>query len=333
MCFRTEKEFRSMTNISISSEYTSQSKALLKSDKNVLLSEFSNDEELGSQISETKILLIRSKTKIHEKLIAKAKNLELIITSTSGFDHIDLQACNQNNIKVAHTPTANAQSAAELTMGLIINLLRKLHLAQFNTHQKNWKSSDLFAHELSGKTIGIVGLGNVGSRVAKMADAFTMDIIAHDPYQTQEHFESHRAMRMGFLELIRHCDIISFHVPHTSETHEMLNAKTLAEASPHLIVINTSRGKIIREPDFISALKSKSIGQAAIDVYSKEPLPKESELYGLKNIFMTPHIGAYTEEAFQKSSEQATQLALSYLDDKKLSHSLPPEAPWASKLI
>jgi len=190
----------------------------------------------------------------------------------------------------------------------------------------------LFASNLGGKNLGIVGLGRIGQKVTQIAQAIGMKVAAYDPYIEHSMFQALNVEPQGFMELLRNSDVLSLHVPLTKETFEMINAKTLVEANTDLILINASRGQVIREPDLIQWLQKKKIKAAGLDVYHKEPLVKDSELKQLKNVFLTPHIGAFTEEAYVEASEDAVAKALRFIDSGELRDELPLDQAWAKFL-
>lgn len=262
--------------------------------------------------------LIRSRTIVNEKLINRSKNLKIVITSTSGFDHIDIKSCQDKNITVCYTPEANAQSAAELTWGLIMACSRKIISANQMVKNANWERHQLVGHELYKKTLGIVGLGRVGQRVAKIAKAFGMHVLANDPYVSEEAFQSTGAHRAGWEEVMRSSDIISLHVPLNKETRGFINYSTLECINHGATLINTSRGQVVNEQAIVDFLKSEKISALGLDVFEKEPLPKTSALIGLPNVVLTPHIGANTIEAFERGSQAAVDKVLAFRDGRKV---------------
>ena len=168
-------------------------------------------------------LIIRSRTPVNEELLKKARNLQVIITATSGFDHIDLAATQKWGVTVMHTPSANIESAAQLTLGLVISCSNNLVQAHKMMKAGDWNRDQLIGIELSGRTYGIIGLGRIGTRVAQLAQAFGMNVISFDPYQEDEHFEKHKVARLSYEEVLKTADILSFNVPKTIETDYMLN--------------------------------------------------------------------------------------------------------------
>ncbi len=280
----------------------------------------------------TSYLLIRSRTLINKELLDQAPDLQVIISATSGFDHIDLKETQKRNIKVMYTPEANVNSVVELTFGLMFSLVRNLPASSKIIADYKWKNQLPKAFELRGKTLGLIGLGRIGSQVAKTATFLGLNVSAYDPYIDDSIFKNNQIQRVGLIELLRSSDIISLHVPYTQETHEFINEKTLSGLGDETYLINTSRGRVINEPALSHALKTHSLKGAALDVFNKEPLTKKCPLYGLKNVVLTPHIGAYTEEAFKRAGVMAAKKLITFCENAEVSDALPPLTEWAKWL-
>lgn len=273
-------------------------------------------------------LIIRSRTRIDENLLKKAQQLQLIITCTSGFDHIDLDATEKWGITVMHTPTANIESAAQLTWGLVLNCVNKIQQAHKLIKAGEWNRDLITGIELAGRTYGIIGLGRIGSRVAEMAKAFGMTVVAFDPYQDDSVFERLNIPRLSYEEVLKTADVVSFHVPKTLETDYMLNRSQFEYIHRGIILINTSRGSVINENDLCEALEKGWLRSVGLDVFEKEPLPRTSKLLNFGNVILTPHIGANTEDAFFKASQIAANKLVAFFIDGSTSDTLPPKAPW-----
>jgi D-3-phosphoglycerate dehydrogenase len=299
-------------NILITDELTTS--ALLKlrqiPKSNIVLTERYPEE---NKLRDADILIIRSRTTVDEALLTKAPNLKFIVTATSGTDHIDFSGCEKRGIKIQSTPEAQSQSAAEMTLFLMLSTLRRAAQVQHIMRQYLWKDSVLKGQELEGKIVGIIGLGRVGSRVAKLVQAFGATVLAHDPYQSDEAFKKLNIQRLGLTEVFVQSQILTFHVPLTEETRHMLTAQTLSMLQDDAIVINTSRGSVVAEGDLLRALESGSLLAAGLDVFESEPLGREARLRKLKNVVLTPHIGAYTVEAFDRASNLAADKVIDYL--------------------
>ena len=230
------------------------------------------------ELKEVEALLIRSRTKVGDKLLSKANRLKVIVTATSGFDHIDLLACKEKNIQVAYTPNANAQSTAELTLFMILATLRNIPSIEMAKKQLKWKDQIQTGQELKGKTVGIIGLGRVGGTLAKLLSAFDTEILAYDPYLDGETIESRYAKKTNMTELLKASDIISLHVPLTPETRNMIAANTLEEVSSDSYLINCSRGSVVNEADLLTFLDNGDLSGAALDVFTFEPLKPDSPI-------------------------------------------------------
>lgn len=273
-------------------------------------------------------LIIRSRTPVNEELLKKARNLQLIITCTSGFDHIDFEATQKWGVTVMHTPTANVESAAQLTWGLVLNCVNNIQQAHKMVKAGEWKRDLITGIELSGRTYGIIGLGRIGSRVAQLAQAFRMRVVAYDPYQEDEVFERLDIPRLSYEEVLKTADVVSFHVPKTLETEHMLNRSQFEYIHRGIILINTSRGTVINENDLCEALDNGWLRSVGLDVFEKEPLSRNSNLLTYPNVVLTPHVGANTEDAFFKASQIAANKLMAFFVDGSTSDTLPPRAPW-----
>ncbi|MCB0351088.1 MAG: hydroxyacid dehydrogenase [Bdellovibrionales bacterium] len=268
-------------------------------------------------------LLIRSRTKINKELIEAAPNLKVIITATSGFDHIDFELTRKKNITVMFTPDANFESAAEHTLLLMLGVLRRLNESARLLREGSWKDELKSGFELKCKTVGIIGLGRVGSRVAELLQAFGAHVIAFDPYQDDKVFEKLGLERFGLSEVFAQAEILTLHVPLNEETRRYIRAETLELAHDGLIFINTSRGRVVDEGALIAALESGQIIGAGLDVFENEPLARDSRLRKLPNVLLTPHIGAHTEEAYIKASMLAAQKLITFINTGEISDNLP----------
>lgn len=273
-------------------------------------------------------LIIRSRTKINEELLKKAQQLQLIITCTIGFDHIDLDATQKWGVTVMHTPSANVDSAAQLTWGLVLSCVNNIQQGHKMVKAGDWNRDAITGIELSGRNYGIVGLGRIGTRVAEIAQAFGMNVVAFDPYQEDSVFEKLKIPRLSYEEVLKTADVVSFHVPKTLETEHMLNRSHFEYLHRGIVLINTSRGSVINENDLCEALGKGWLRAVGLDVFEKEPLQRNSNLLTYNNVTLTPHIGANTEDAFFKASQVAANKLMAFFVDGSTSDTLPPRAPW-----
>ena len=280
------------------------------------------------ELLEIHALLIRSRTKIDSVLLEKARNLQVIVTCTSGFDHIDLSAAQKWGVTVMHTPEANVQSAAELTIMHLLLAARKWKKSQVILESGVWKREHVIGVELRGKKLGLVGLGRIGKKVADLAKSFGLSLSACDPYVDDMHFDQLGIKRRSLEEIFCSSDFVSLHVPRTKKTKNMIHRSLFEMAPPHLILINASRGETVNEKDLIDALQKGIIAGACLDVFASEPLPTDSPLLAMDSVHLTPHIGANTEDAFEKSSHQGALQLVEFFQDGSTSSLLPPRASW-----
>lgn len=280
------------------------------------------------QLIHANALLIRSRTIVDEALLKKARNLQIIISATSGFDHIDLDATKKWGITVMHTPSANIESAAQLTFALVLTCASQILKAHRMVKSGEWDRQLVQGFELSGSHYGIVGLGRIGQRVAQIAKAFNMSVSAYDPYQDDEVFERLNVQRLGLEEILKTNDVVSFHVPKTLETQNMINRSHFEYMNRNLILVNTSRGSVIQESDLCDALEKGHLKAVGLDVYEKEPLSRTSKLLQFPNVILTPHIGANTEEAFYKASKIAATKLVAFFNEGETADTLPPRVSW-----
>lgn len=254
-------------------------------------------EKLLEIIPNYDAIVVRSVTKIDEAFYQKATNLKVVGRAGNGIDNIDLPGATKRGIIVVNTPDANSISAAELTIGLMLSVARNISQADHLLKQKKWDRSGFKGVELNEKTVGIVGLGRIGSLVAKRLQGFNMKVIAYDPYITDERFEKLGVEKREFLDdLVKESDFITVHTPKTEETTGMIGEAQFKIAKPGLRVVNCARGGIIQEEALARALGEGTVAAAGIDVLVGEP-NITSPLLDLNNTTMTPHIGADTLEA------------------------------------
>ena len=259
-------------------------------------------EMLKKEIQECDVLIVRSRTKVTREIIESGKHLKLIARAGSGLDNIDLKAAEERGIAVINTPEASADSVAELTIGLMVALARKMILADSSMKQGKWLKKELMGFLLKGKKLGLIGLGNIGLRVARIAKAMGMKILVTKRVPpSPELLKSLEAEFLPLDELLRQSDIVSIHVPLSKETRNMIDAEEIGKMKDGAFLINTSRGEIVNEKALLNALRFGKLGGAALDVYSVEP-PENLELIKQPNVICTPHIGAQTVEAQKEAS-------------------------------
>ncbi|MCP9464692.1 MAG: phosphoglycerate dehydrogenase [Nitrospira sp.] len=254
-------------------------------------------EELYREIKDADGLIVRSGTKVTAELLAAAEKLKVVGRAGSGLDNVDIPAATRRGIVVMNTPGGNTVTTAEHTMALIFAACRKIPQATASVKQGKWEKDKFMGIELYNKTLGIVGFGQIGSYLAKLAQGASMNVIAYDPYLAPERAQTMGVELVGLAELFRRADIVSVHTPLTSETRSLINAKVIETMKPGVVLINCARGGIINEADLCEALKTKRVAAAAFDVFEEEPVKSDHPLLALDNFICTPHIGAQTAEA------------------------------------
>jgi D-3-phosphoglycerate dehydrogenase len=257
------------------------------------------EPELIKTIPEYDAIVVRSATKVTKPVIESGKNLKLIVRGGVGTDNIDIETADKFKIKVVNTPGATSISVAELTLGLIFAIYRKIHQADNSMKSAQWEKKKFQGTELFGKTIGIIGIGRIGKEVASRALALGMKVITYDPYVRKEDLPENLSKHIDFVsfnELLEKADIVSLHLPLTEETKHLIGKPEFDKMRTNAVLINCSRGGIIDEDALATALTEGKILGAAVDVFEKEPLPKEHPFLRCKNIILTPHIGASTQE-------------------------------------
>lgn len=254
-------------------------------------------EELLKEIVDSHVLISRSETDVDADVLRAGKVLSVVARAAVGYGNIDCDLATELGVLVVNTPGKNTNSAAELTLGLLLSVLRKIPAAHATVSKGGWNRHAFTGRELAGKTIGLVGLGNVGHRVAKFARGFDMRVLAYDPYIADEVFRRNHAERKNTLEeLLAECDVLSVHVPLNSETKGMIGEIELRKMREGAVVINAARGGIISEQAILKLLDEGFLAGAGIDTFDNEPKPNAA-LVGHPKVIATPHIGASTEEA------------------------------------
>jgi D-3-phosphoglycerate dehydrogenase len=249
-------------------------------------------EELPSVLPAYEGMVVRSRTKVRQPLLDVCPNLKVIVRGGVGLDTIDAEYARSKGITVMNTPMASSASVAELTIGYMFALARSVVQTSLSVKAERWEKKLFEGEELGGKTLGLIGIGNIGKEVAKRALALGMIVIAYDPY-----VESVDRVRMVTLdEILANADYISLHLPKTKETANMIGAAQIAKMKNNVRLINCARGGIVDENALYEALTSGKIDGAALDVYAEEP-PTDWKLLKLPNVIGSPHIGAATKEA------------------------------------
>lgn len=276
-----------------------------------------NPEQLKEKIRDIHVLGIRSKTQVTAEVLAEAKRLLTLGCFCIGTNQVDLKAAKLRGIAVFNAPFGNTRSVAELMISEIIMLARQLGTRSMEMHNKSWKKVSANCYEIRGKTLGIIGYGNIGSQLSTLAEAMGMrvkffDIISKLPMGNAKGCST-------LEEVLRTSDFITLHVPATPITHEMIGAKEISQMKKGAYLLNASRGTVVKIPDLVDALKKKYLAGAAIDVYPEEPESNTdnyvTELQGLHNVILTPHIGGATEEAQSNIGEEVPTALIRFINN------------------
>ncbi|MBI2288121.1 MAG: phosphoglycerate dehydrogenase, partial [Chloroflexi bacterium] len=253
-------------------------------------------EELIAIVGDYEALIVRSQSQVTADVVAAGKKLQVIARAGVGVDNIDVEAATAKGIVVVNAPTGNTIAAAEHTIGLMLALAR--HIPQANAVLKSgaWRRNDFVGIEVKGKTLGIVGLGNVGSEVARRARGLEMKLLGYDPFISVDHARNLQVELVPLKKLFKESDFITLHIPLTAQTKRLIGTRELALVKPTVRIINAARGGLVDEEALAKAVKKGKIAGAAIDVFSTEPLTS-SPLFEQANIIVTPHLGASTTEA------------------------------------
>ena len=273
-------------------------------------------DELIEKIPSYDGLIVRSATKVTKEIIENAKKLKLIGRAGAGVDNIDLPAAKEKNIIVMNTPGGNTNATAEHTLALLLSLSRKIPNADATTHRGEWAKKRLKGNEIKGKTIGIIGFGNVGKRFAEMCNALGLKVIILSKSFEGIKNDYPKYESVNLTQLLEAADIISFHCKPPLDGSPIIATNEINQMKKSSIIINTARGNLVSEIDLSEAIKNKTIKGAAIDVFADEPA-HDNILFGLDNVILTPHIAASTSESQIIVAEMvANQFVDYFLRDK-----------------
>ena len=277
--------------------------------------------ELADLIGDFDALAVRSATKVTPELLEHAPRLKAIGRAGIGVDNIDIPACTERGIVVMNAPFGNAVTTAEHSIAMMFALARHIPQANASTQAGLWEKSKFMGAELSGKLLGLIGAGNIGSIVAKKALGLGLRVQAYDPFLTEERADALGIRKVDFDTLLASSDLISLHVPKTPDTANIIDATALNKMKRGAMLINCARGGLIDEVALYAALESGHLEGAALDVYEVEPA-KDNALFGLPNVICTPHLGASTQEAQEKVAVQIADQLSDYLLDGAISNAL-----------
>ncbi len=252
-------------------------------------------------------MVVRSRTKVRAPVIDAAKNLKVIMRGGVGLDNIDVDYAKSKGITILNTPAASSASVAELTIGYLLALARHIPQATASMKAGQWEKKKFEGSEISGKILGIVGYGRIGSEVAWRAKALGMDILVYDPYVTRL---SEGAL-VSLDELLAQSDYITFHLPHTDETHNLISKAEFEKMKQGVYIVNCARGGIVDEEALYNAIQNGKVAGAALDVFAQEPLA-DYKLFSLDQVIGSPHIGASTEEALARVGAEVAYKLIEY---------------------
>jgi D-3-phosphoglycerate dehydrogenase len=276
-------------------------------------------EQLLEEIPTCEALVVRSATKVTAEVIAAGRKLKVIGRAGAGVDNIDIQAATERDILVMNTPGGNANAVAELSIGMMFALARKLVTTAEGMKAGRWEKKGYKGAELSGKTLGLVGIGQVGARVARKATALDMEVLAYDPFVASEKVQELGVELCELDQLYENSDYISLHLPRNEQTTGLLNREAFSRMRPGVFLINCARGGIVVEADLLAALEQGQVAGAGIDVYEIEP-PIDRALIDHPAVIATPHIGAATGEAQIVVAEMIGRQIGQYLCEGKVVH-------------
>jgi D-3-phosphoglycerate dehydrogenase len=285
-------------------------------------------EELKARIGDYHGLIIRSATKVTSAVIDAATNLKVIGRAGSGLDNVDRTAATKKGIVVMNTPGGNTITTAEHTISLMLSLARKIPQATMSMKAGKWEKKKFLGVELFNKTLGVIGIGNIGSQVAKRAQGLAMNVLAYDPFLSEDKAKAMGVEKVDLQELFRRSDFITIHTPLTPETKNMINKETIKIMKNSVRIINCARGGIINEKDLYDAVIDGKVAGAALDVFEKEP-PENNPLLTLDNVIATPHLGASTKEAQENVAIAVAEQVVDYLIHNTIRNAVnfPPIPP------
>lgn len=269
-------------------------------------------EEQMAIIGQYDGLAIRSATKVTSDMLAAATNLKVIGRAGIGVDNVDIPAATERGVVVMNTPHGNTITTAEHAIAMLFAVARQIPAADASTQAGKWEKSRFMGVELTAKTLGLIGCGNIGTIVAERALGLRMRVVAFDPFLSQDRARDLGVEKVDLDTLLARADFITLHTPMTDQTRGMLNAESLAKCKPGVRIVNCARGGLVVEEDLAAALKSGQVAGAAFDVFVEEPA-KSNVLFGLPNFVATPHLGAATEEAQENVALQVADQMSDYL--------------------
>jgi D-3-phosphoglycerate dehydrogenase len=282
----------------------------------------SDEGTLQKEASRADALITRGGIKVTRGFMASSPRLKAVGVHGIGCDHVDLAAAGELGKVVLNTPNALTESVAEMAMALMLALTRRVVSADKAVRRGEWnrKYGDLRGVEIVGKTLGIIGMGRIGSAVARRARGFEMEVVYHDVYRREDLEEKLGIEYASREEVLREADLISLHVPYIPETRHLIGAEELASMKDGVYIVNTARGRIMDQAALVEALKAGKVAGAALDVFEEEPLDPDSPLASMDNVILTPHLAASSEEAMRRMAVQVAGGVLKVLKGEAPDH-------------
>lgn len=273
------------------------------------------EAELLPRVRDAVALVVRSETKITKAVIDAAPLLKVVGRAGVGVDNVDVEAATARGVVVMNTPAGNTISTAELTFSMLLSMARKIPQASASMHAGEWNRKAFSGIEIYGKTLGVLGMGRIGTEVARRARAFGMSVLAYDPYLSHARAQALDVQVASLDQVFAGADFITVHMPMTDETRGMINAAAIAKMKKGVRLLNCARGGIIDENDLLAGLLSGQVAGAALDVFETEPLPAVCPLRDLPQVIMTPHLGASTDEAQENVGIEVAEAIIAFLID------------------
>ena len=272
-------------------------------------------EEVIARAADADVLWLSWKPQIDGAILEALPKVRLVIRWGIGFEQIDLNAATELGIAVANAPTYGTEDVAEHALALLLALERRIVQFDDDMRSGGWSTPEAGSiHRLRGRTLGLLGVGRIGAALAERARGIGLNVIGYDAYRTDDDFAELGVEKVTVDQLAERSNYVSVHVPHTQETNAMVNADFFKKMKDDAYLINTSRGKVIHEPDLVAALKAGTIAGAGLDVYETEPLPGDSPLRALPNVIITPHYAGYSTEAWADLREEMCRTTIDFLE-------------------
>jgi len=304
-------------NILLTDGLEEKGQEILRKSANVVNNPTITADELLQAVGEYDAIIVRGRTKVIPAVFAAGKKLKVVGRSGVGVDNIDLNAAKEHHVTVVNAPIATSISVAELTLGLMLSLVRELPRGDAGMKNGKWLKKEMEGAELYGKTLGIIGFGRIGSLVAQRAAAFGMEVIGYDPIVNADEMKRRGGRFVILDELYQQADIISMHLPLTNDTRAMINVESIAKMKKGVRIVCAARGGVIDETALLAGLESGQVAGAGLDVFTVEP-PGQSPLVTHPRVICVPHIGAQTAEAQERSAVDIANEVLAALQGDTL---------------